>query len=125
MQDAFLKVWERWDRVVAMERPVGYLYRAAMNLFRSRYRRAATFTRLSARRREPRDELSSLEDRDQIVRGLAGLTPRQRAAVVLTELLDFDAAEAAEMLGVKPVTIRSLAHDGRETLKKTLERDHD
>ena len=29
-QDAFLKVWERWDRVADMEEPVGYLYRTAM-----------------------------------------------------------------------------------------------
>jgi DNA-directed RNA polymerase specialized sigma24 family protein len=26
LQDAFLTVWERWDRVREMERPVGYLY---------------------------------------------------------------------------------------------------
>jgi DNA-directed RNA polymerase specialized sigma24 family protein len=35
MQDAFLSVWERWDRVVGMDDPLGYLYRTAMNLFRS------------------------------------------------------------------------------------------
>ena len=40
MQDAFLKVWERWDHVSGMDDPVGYLYRTAMNLFRKRYRRA-------------------------------------------------------------------------------------
>jgi len=28
-QDAFLKVWERWDRVADMEEPVGYLYQTA------------------------------------------------------------------------------------------------
>ena len=39
-QDAFLKVWERWDRVADLEEPVAYLYRTAMNLFRTRYRRA-------------------------------------------------------------------------------------
>ena len=25
-QDAFLAVWERWERVSAMENPAGYLY---------------------------------------------------------------------------------------------------
>ena len=40
MQDAFLSVWERWDRVGGMDDPLGYLYRTAMNLFRKRYRRA-------------------------------------------------------------------------------------
>ena len=31
-QDAFLKVWERWDRVGGIEDPAGYLFRTAMNL---------------------------------------------------------------------------------------------
>src|SRR5712691_1505391 len=40
MQDAFLKIWERWDRVSRMDAPVGFLYRTAMNTFLKRYRRA-------------------------------------------------------------------------------------
>ena len=40
MQEAFVRVWERWDRVGAMDDAVGYLYRTAMNLFRKRHRRA-------------------------------------------------------------------------------------
>ena len=40
MQVAFMRVFERWDRVSAMENPEGFLYRVAMNEFRSRYRRA-------------------------------------------------------------------------------------
>src|SRR6266496_6695819 len=46
MQEAFLKVWERWDRVGQLDDPTGYLYRTAMNAFRSRHRRAV----LAARR---------------------------------------------------------------------------
>src|SRR5438874_4757820 len=45
MQEAFVKVWERWDRVKKMADPTGYLYRTAMNAFRSRVRRAATGAR--------------------------------------------------------------------------------
>src|SRR5580765_5526341 len=41
LQVAFLKVFERWDRVSGMDNPQGYLYRVAMNEFRSRYRRTA------------------------------------------------------------------------------------
>jgi DNA-directed RNA polymerase specialized sigma24 family protein len=40
-QEAFLAVYERWDRVGAMEDPTGYLYRTAMNNFRSWRRRSA------------------------------------------------------------------------------------
>ena len=39
MHDAFLKVWERWGRVRDMDRLAGYLYRTAINAFRTRYRR--------------------------------------------------------------------------------------
>lgn len=39
MQEAFLRIWERWDRVSRMQRPSGYLYRTALNLFRMRRRR--------------------------------------------------------------------------------------
>ena len=29
MQDAFVRVWERWDRVATVDDPVGYLFRTA------------------------------------------------------------------------------------------------
>jgi DNA-directed RNA polymerase specialized sigma24 family protein len=32
MQEAFLTVWERWDRVAAMDSPTGFLYGSAMNV---------------------------------------------------------------------------------------------
>src|SRR5439155_24342480 len=48
MQDAFLRVWERWDRVAGLDDPVGYLYRTAMNVFRSRRRRVLVALRRAA-----------------------------------------------------------------------------
>jgi hypothetical protein len=39
IQDAFVAVWERWDRVPLMDDPTGYLFRTAMNVFRKRSRR--------------------------------------------------------------------------------------
>jgi DNA-directed RNA polymerase specialized sigma24 family protein len=39
VQDAFLKVWERWDRISTMRSPAGFLYRTSLNLYRSRLRR--------------------------------------------------------------------------------------
>lgn len=40
-QDAFVRLWERWDRVSGLDDPEGYLYRTAMNLVRRRYGRTA------------------------------------------------------------------------------------
>jgi RNA polymerase sigma-70 factor, ECF subfamily len=51
MQEAFLKVWERWDRVREMADPTGYLYRTAMNLYRKRLRRASLVLRRAVRSR--------------------------------------------------------------------------
>jgi hypothetical protein len=47
MQDAFLALWERWDRVATLDDPTGYLYRTAMNGFRKRRRRASHAVRHS------------------------------------------------------------------------------
>jgi RNA polymerase sigma-70 factor, ECF subfamily len=38
-QEAFLRIWERWDRISIHADPVGYLYGTAFNLERDRGRR--------------------------------------------------------------------------------------
>src|SRR5262245_14118253 len=121
MQDAFVAVWERWDRVGAMDEPTGYLYRTAMNRFRSRLRRAARATRRVVGAAEGGDAFAAAEERDAVARALARLPERQRAAIVLTELLGYDSAEAGRILGVKDVTVRSLASQARVSLRSELE----
>ena len=119
MHDAFLKVWERWSRVRHMDRPAGYLHRTALNTFRSRYRRATIAKRVLGPASDG-DPLEDVEGRDRVDRALAALTVRQRAAVILTELLDYTSEEAGRLLGVHPGTVRGLAHHGRVALRKTM-----
>jgi RNA polymerase sigma factor (sigma-70 family) len=119
MHDAFLKVWERWGRVRHMDRPDGYLYRTALNAFRTRCRRAAIAKRMRSWTAK-RDPLEDVEGRDRVDRALAALTVRQRTAVILTELLDYTSEEAGRVLGVQPGTVRVLAHRGRDALRKTM-----
>src|SRR2546428_1761086 len=121
-QDAFLALWERWDRVAELENPTGYLYRTAMNGFRKRRRRAALAVR-QALHLAPREDPFAQADARQIVsQALAGISRRQRAALVLTELLGFTSEEAARALGVRPVTVRVLASQGRAAIKSKMER---
>ena len=101
LQDAFLRVWERWERVAAMEEPVGFLYRTAMNLFRKRVRRAAVAVRKAVHLLPDRDELAGVETRDAAVRLLGRLTPRERAAIVVTAYLGYSSEEAGELLGIQ------------------------
>jgi RNA polymerase sigma factor (sigma-70 family) len=123
MQDAFLKVWERWDRVGGMDDPIGYLYRTAMNLFRKRYRRAMLAVRRTAGLAPSNDDFSVADDRHVVRHVLATLPPRQRAALVLTEMLGFTAKEAGDALGVTDATIRSLTRHGRDAFRTVMEVD--
>lgn len=124
VQDAFLAVWERWDRVATLEHPSGYLYRTAMNDFRSRLRRVARAARRLAPGAVSEDPFAAVDLHDEVVQALRDLAPRQRAAIVLTELLDYDSAEVAELLGVRPATVRNLAMQARASLRRSMEDRH-
>jgi RNA polymerase sigma-70 factor (ECF subfamily) len=117
-QEAFVRVFERWDHVRALEDPTGYLFRVSMNVFRSRYRRAS----LGLRRAlflapAATDDLAAVETHDAVVRLLLGLDPRQRAAILLTAILDYSAEEAGRMLGLRASSVRSLTTRARAQMK--------
>ena len=117
MQEALLKVWERWEHVRALDDPTGYLYRTAMNLHRKHLRRAAVAIRHAIGPRPSRDQLSEVESRDTVLRALSTLSPRQRTSLVLTDLLDHSAEDAGRLMGVKATTVRVLASQGRAALR--------
>lgn len=120
-QDAYLKVWERWDRVGQMADPDGYLHRTALNAWRSRGRRMAMTIRHVTHPTADDDAFAEVDSRDAVVAALAQLTPRQRAAIVLTELLDMTSEEAAKALGVRASTVRVLSARARASLKEGMQ----
>lgn len=117
-QDAFMKMWERWDLLGGIDDPVAYVHAIAMNAFRRRTRRATMAVRRTLRMSPPDDDLALVEQHEIVVRLLAPLSPRQRAAIVLTDLLDYSSEEAARMLGLRPGAVRSLASRGRAALRQ-------
>jgi RNA polymerase sigma-70 factor, ECF subfamily len=121
MQDAFLNLWERWEKVSSLEDPVGYLYRTALNLFRKRWRRASLAVRRNAGLAARDDEIAQIEMRVDVIRAMGPLSPRQRAAIVLTDLLGYSSEEAGSMMGIAAATVRMHASRGRATLASTLE----
>ncbi len=120
MQDAFLRVWQRWHIVQSLANPTGYLYRTAMNLAHSRWRRARVAARRAFQVPSHRDAFEDVEMREDLRRAMAGLTPRQRVAIVLTELLGYPSAEAAETMGIRASTVRALTTQARATLRAHL-----
>ena len=118
VQEAYVRLFERWDRARALEDPEGYLLRTAMNVFRDRFRRAARAIRRTYMNAAPVDDLRAIEDRDELVRMLRPLAPRQRAAVVAISIFDMSAEDAGRALGMKASTVRALASRGRAHLQQ-------
>jgi RNA polymerase sigma factor (sigma-70 family) len=123
MQDAFLKLWERWDAIDAIDDLTGYLFRVALNGFRMRRRHAAVAIRKALPVPEPRDLFSDAEMRADVRTMLRRLTPRQRAALLLVDLLGYPSERAGSILGVRPSTVRALATQGRRALRAEGARD--
>ena len=122
-QEAFVRVLERWDRVSTLEDPTGFLFRTAMNLFRKRYRRERIFERLPVYRPQRDDAFAVVDDRDALVRAMRELTPHQRAAVVLTTILDYTSEEAGRLLGISDSTVRVLARNARTAMRTNVGED--
>ena len=123
MQEAFVRMWERWDRVGTLDEPVGYLFKTALNLHRSVLRRAMAATKRSLLPPAEHDPFEKVIDHDEAVRSLAALTPRPRAAVVVTELLGYSSEEAGTILGIRSGTVRTLTMQARAALQEWKERE--
>ncbi len=119
-QDAFVRAYERWDRVRRMANPAGYAYRTALNRHRSMLRRLG----VAARRRPVTaagDAVEAADQRDELRRALATLPEGQRAALALVEWLGMTDEEAGGILGVKPVTVRVRISRAHQALRPLLE----
>jgi RNA polymerase sigma-70 factor (ECF subfamily) len=122
-QEAFVRLLERWDRVSVMDDPRAYLFRTAMNAFRTNYGRALLAAKRTIKVLPTDETITQIDERDAAVRALARLSPRQRAAVVLTDMLGFGSEEAARMLGIRASTLRMHASRAHAALKETISRD--
>jgi RNA polymerase sigma factor (sigma-70 family) len=119
MQDAFLKLWERWSGIDEVDDVTAYLYRIALNGFRMRARRARTATRRAVFELSSSDPFADVELREDLRQMLLGLTRRQRSALVLTEILGYSSEQAGQIMGIRPTTVRVLASQGRAALRAT------
>jgi RNA polymerase sigma factor (sigma-70 family) len=117
MQDAFLKLWERWDSIDTIADPTAYLFRIALNGSRMRARRARVAARKLFVLSPPPDPYDEIELREDVHQMLLELPPRQRAALVLTDIFDYSSEQAAQILGIRPTSVRVLASRGRAALR--------
>ncbi len=125
-QEAMARVLERWERVRAMESAGGYAVRIAVHLHHRRLRRL----RLRAREAdvsvaESADPASLAASRSDVLRALLALPEGQRSALVLTEWLGLDSAEAGRALGIRPSSVRARVHRAKAGFKEALGEGYD
>lgn len=122
VQEAMARAYERWGRVTGRGSPAGYVYVTAVNVHRRSRRRLSRF--LFGGHDEPvasGDDIEDLLRRDLLLRGLTALPQGERDALLMVGWLGMDAAEAGEVLQIKPASVRSRVHRARAHLEKTRE----
>lgn len=124
-QEAMVRLFERWDRVSRTDSSVGYLYRTALNLHRSRLRKASVRLRRGPNEAAKVDPLSVADDRDELGRLLAHLPDGQREALVLVVWLGMTVDEAGATLGIEPVSVRVRVSRAKAALRAAGRGDPD
>lgn len=113
VHDAYL----RWVGRSELANPGGYLRMIVVNLARDVLRRREVLKRIGAERPIPLGE-PVLDETWAIVRSLP---ERYRIALALRFYEDLSEREIAELMGVRPGTVKSLIHRGLAKVRKELE----
>lgn len=110
-QEALLRAFRRWEYVHRLDAPSAWVWRVAMNLANSHFRRRGAERRARSRlRHEARaaDESHDAAGAIAVRRAVACLPERQRAAVILRYFLDLPVQETARRMDASADAVRSL-----------------
>jgi RNA polymerase sigma-70 factor (ECF subfamily) len=117
VDEAFVRAYERWDRVRALASPTAWVCRVAINVLRRRARRR-TLEAVLLRRHAPRALLPP--PAGEVWEIVKRLPTRQRLAIVLRYVADLPEAEIAAAMGVSRSTVSSTLADGLARLRVAL-----
>lgn len=127
-QEAIVRLCERWGSVREMASPEGWVFRVALNLARSRWRRLGTAARARHRLRveaavpaEQPDVVTSTWVRDAV----AALPPRQRQVIALRYFADLPVADTAVAMRCAEGTVKSLTAKATAALAASLQGPQD
>ena len=118
--EALARAWERSGRGERIDSLPAWVTRVALNLSKSRLRRARAESR-ARERADARWRVDQQADaRLDVQLALAKLPRRQRQATVLRYYLGFDVAEIARTLNVSEGTIKTTLHRARHAMATAL-----
>lgn len=122
VQQALVRTYLSWHRARQGD-PLAYTRRVLANLRIDTWRRRRREVLLAPAELPEGETPSSADrhaDRDQLVRALALLTPRQRRVVVLRHFEGLSEREVAADLGISVGTVKSTSSRGLDRLRATL-----
>jgi RNA polymerase sigma factor (sigma-70 family) len=118
VQDAFARLGPRF---ATLDRPAAYLRTSIVNGTREAHRRRSREQRRLERVGRPADDLGEITPSDSHLLGLVAALPHpQRTVLVLRYWADLPDDDIAEILGVRPATVRSMVHRATRRLHKEL-----
>jgi len=112
LAEALGYAWEHSDRLLAMDAPIGYLFRVGQSRTRWARRRSTGFP--------PPAELGVPDVEPRLLEELALLSGQQRTCVVLTQAYQWTHAEVAELLGLRRTTVQNHVERGLARLRARL-----
>jgi len=118
VQEAFGRLWKRWETVGTYDRPEAWVRRVAINLAISRWRRVRRLRPLGDRPGVAREDDPVL--RHDVQRALRTLPVRQRYALLLHHVVGLPVADVAREMGAPEGTVKSWLSRGREALQRSL-----
>lgn len=121
VQETFARAYLNWSKLWPEGNPAGWSHRVAMNLAISWRRRLTREIKAVSRlgRRVP-VHTPEPEIYPELHRAVADLPVRQRTAVALHYVLGLPIDDAAEVMGCRPGTVKSLLFQARGRLRATL-----
>lgn len=120
-QEAMTRIYRRWDRVSAYDKPGAFARRVTINLASSRRKRDAVAERGRSRLGTQHAVPPPAEPHTEVWDAVRRLPPKQRAAIALHYLEDRPVDEIADILGCASATARVHLHRARATLATLLE----
>lgn len=120
VQEAFLRAWQRWDKVGSYEEPVAWVRRVAWNLATSRHRRNQVVRKFLQKSSAPEPAPAASPDHVALVEALQQVPAKRRKALVLHYMADMSISAIAESTGAKEGTVKSWLHRGRRELAELL-----
>jgi RNA polymerase sigma-70 factor (sigma-E family) len=123
-QEAFMRVYDAWDRLDDPEKALAYLRATVVNIARGRHRHQ----QVVERNQQPRlvavpsaeDDAMGRVGRNAVLEAVSALPSRQRACVVMRHWLRMTESEIAATLDVSIGSVRTHNKRGIQALQRKL-----